>query len=593
MPTTVVKTIGAGGDYADTAAFLADLPASLVDLDEQWVGEYIDEAEEVYTAQITGATCTTDATRNVILRPATGLSFADKADAATQPLIYNASRGKGLRLNQTYIVGFFNLSTANVIIERLQIRVDNRTSTRAIATGIFPEFRRCILQSDGTGSSLFTWTSTSTARRTSNCAIIAPSLTRLDSNGGSAKWSYDEHATIVLSQTGVDFVYRSDYGHTVAPKNSFFAWGTGAWKSANVTVNAAATNNAGTLGDVGGANALLNLAVADQLEGATTDLRVKSGAALIGAGAAGVQSVDIFGRTRSAASPTIGAMEWIAGDTTAPTLTSPTATATGTTTASGTVSTNEANGTLYYLASTNASEDAATVKAASSQAVSATGSQSVSFTGLTASTTYYAHYVHRDAAGNDSAVATSASFTTSAAGDTTPPTLTGSITISALTTTSYTASWPAGSDDTAVTGYEYRIAGGSWVDAGDVLTVDITGRTPGASETFEVRAYDAVPNYSSALSTSVTLNSATATVTVTEPLKNNTGTLLASQSGITVAVLQAADLVSVYEAIGLTTNASGLLAAISNAAMTTGQQYHVAIKLADGGVGITGPITAS
>ena len=50
---------------------------------------------------------------------------------------------------------------------------------------------------------------------------------------------------------------------------------------------------------------------------------------------------------------------------------------------------------------------------------------------------------------------------------------------------------------------------------------------------------------------------------------------------------------SVYEATGLTTNASGILATISNAAITAGQQYHAAIKLADGSVGITGPITAS
>lgn len=103
------------------------------------------------------------------------------------------------------------------------------------------------------------------------------------------------------------------------------------------------------------------------------------------------------------------------GDVTAPTLTSPTGTQTGSTTASGTVSTDEGNGTLYYLASTNATETAATVKAASSQAVSGTGSQSVSFIGLTASTTYYAHYCHRDAAGNDSTVSNSASFTTAAA----------------------------------------------------------------------------------------------------------------------------------------------------------------------------------
>lgn len=109
------------------------------------------------------------------------------------------------------------------------------------------------------------------------------------------------------------------------------------------------------------------------------------------------------------------------GDTTAPTLTSPTGTQTGSTTASGTVSTDEANGTLYYLASTNATETAATVKAASSQTVTATGSQAVSLTGLTASTTYYLHYCHRDAAGNDSTVANSTSFTTAAAGSTYAP----------------------------------------------------------------------------------------------------------------------------------------------------------------------------
>lgn len=103
-----------------------------------------------------------------------------------------------------------------------------------------------------------------------------------------------------------------------------------------------------------------------------------------------------------------------AGDTTAPTLTSPTASATGATTASGSVSTNEANGTLYYRASANATELAATVKAGSSKAVTAAGAQSINLTGLMASTSYYLHFVHTDAAGNDSAVSTTSQFTTTA-----------------------------------------------------------------------------------------------------------------------------------------------------------------------------------
>ena len=101
-------------------------------------------------------------------------------------------------------------------------------------------------------------------------------------------------------------------------------------------------------------------------------------------------------------------------DTTAPTLTSPSATATGATTASGSVTTNEANGTLYWLASANATELLATVKAGSSQAVTAIGAQPVTVIWLTASTPYYLHFVHTDAAANDSAVATSAQFTTGA-----------------------------------------------------------------------------------------------------------------------------------------------------------------------------------
>lgn len=104
-----------------------------------------------------------------------------------------------------------------------------------------------------------------------------------------------------------------------------------------------------------------------------------------------------------------------AADTTAPILSSPTGTKTGSTTASGTVSTDEAAGTLYRLASTNATETAATIKAANlTSAVTATGVQNVTFSGLAPNTLYYAHYVQDDAAStvNTSGVVNSAGFTT-------------------------------------------------------------------------------------------------------------------------------------------------------------------------------------
>jgi hypothetical protein len=113
-------------------------------------------------------------------------------------------------------------------------------------------------------------------------------------------------------------------------------------------------------------------------------------------------------------------------DTTAPNLTSATGTAASATTAAGSVTTDEGNGTLFFLASTNATETAATVKTGGATggalAISSTGVKNINVSGLTPSTLYYLHYVHRDAAGNDSARVSSSSFTTSSA-DVTAPTL--------------------------------------------------------------------------------------------------------------------------------------------------------------------------
>lgn len=330
-----------------------------------------------------------------------------------------------------------------------------------------------------------------------------------------------------------------------------------------------------------------------------------SSSEMLGANGAGsVALIIVHGRKLTEAEQqSLTADPWqvfnFAPDTTAPTLTSPSATATGATTASGSVTTSEANGTLYYLASANATETDVTVKAAASQAVTQSATpQSVSFTGLTAATPYYPHFLHRDAAGNDSAVASGAQFTTDvSSGDADPPTLTGSVTFASITQTSYTAQWPAGSDNVAVTGYEYQIGNtaGAWTDAGNNLSAAITGRTAGTTETVYVRAYDAAGNRSApAISGNVTLLSPPqAGITVSQPLKNNLGTVWVNQSGIRAAVLQSADLVSVYETVGLTTNGAGMLSSIADTSIIAGQQYHVVIKFADGGVGITGVVTAS
>lgn len=123
---------------------------------------------------------------------------------------------------------------------------------------------------------------------------------------------------------------------------------------------------------------------------------------------------------------TNGDVATLTADTTDPVLTSPTGATASATTATGTVTTDEGNGTLYFLATTNSTESAATVVAGGatggSVTVTSTGSKSVNVSGLTPATGYYLHYVQDDAALNRSARVSSSQFTTSAA-DSTPPNL--------------------------------------------------------------------------------------------------------------------------------------------------------------------------
>ncbi len=80
--------------------------------------------------------------------------------------------------------------------------------------------------------------------------------------------------------------------------------------------------------------------------------------------------------------------------------------------------------------------------------------------------------------------------------DVTPPTLTGTVTPSAVGPNTATISWPAGSDDVAVTSYEYSLNGGSYVDVGNVTTTNLTGLTPSTLYNVSVRAKDAGNNVS-------------------------------------------------------------------------------------------------
>jgi hypothetical protein len=227
-----------------------------------------------------------------------------------------------------------------------------------------------------------------------------------------------------------------------------------------------------------------------------------------------------------------------AADTTAPTLSAPTAAANGSNAGTGSITTNEGNGTLYFMASTNATESAATVKAGATQTIPSAGTKNVSVASLLASTLYYLHFLHRDAAGNDSAVANSGSFTTAAAADVTGPVMQGDITFTKTSTTT-TVTVPAQTDPSGIGEYFFAIDGGAFVSNGTSRTKTYTGLQPLTPHLYEVLANDSLGNPSSnslsvtvvtdAASTDPTLVSKTISVTLK---KAKTLELQASIDGI-------------------------------------------------------------
>lgn len=286
----------------------------------------------------------------------------------------------------------------------------------------------------------------------------------------------------------------------------------------------------------------------------------------------------------------------VIGDGTAPILTSATGTATGYTTASGSVSTDEANGTLYYIATGNATESASTVKAGASQPVTATGLQSISLSSLSPGTTYRIHFLHEDVANNDSLVASSNEFTTDAP-DVTGPTLTSP---TATATGSSTATGSVNTNEANGTLYFYastnatesvatvKASGASQaVTVTGVQGVSVTGLNGSTTYYLHFVHTDAADNDSTRVtSASFTTSVAPGTAKLTLPaLRNNSGTLLANETGATVHIYEVANGDKVATVTGATTDSAGMLV-VHSSSMTSGTQYRAVVVLASGAEGL-------
>lgn len=135
-------------DYSTLQAWEDDLPANIVSLDERHIGECYDQG--TFTGRCSFSGCTTDATRSVILRCATGASFKDKAGVRTTPLFYDNTNGVSVENNGSsgQVLEVFDI--ANVLIDGLQVNVTSFPWAVKFFGGSKPSaMRDCILTSGG------------------------------------------------------------------------------------------------------------------------------------------------------------------------------------------------------------------------------------------------------------------------------------------------------------------------------------------------------------------------------------------------------------------------------------------------------------
>lgn len=410
-----ILTVGTGKTYADIAAAWAALPSTIA------LGDVyrIQLAAQTFSEAFTAGSKTVSG--DIIIEPEAGAAWYEANDYSTNALSDSVSGCAQIIGSQAFAgVWKFPAMGGTISVHGLAFRATGGWFTLDFDGGATVNIERCLLVSEAGSQGVLRLGGMNGTIKNNVLIKLSANTTRgavegIDTNG---KTVWFDNNLIIAPTARAESWLVANYGDGLRFRNNaVFGFQT---EPPSARFHTDSGYNATDLGAHPGTNNILNLSAANQYisSSGALDLRLKAGSVLLDAGTDTGVTVDFSGAARTLPY-SIGPQEALfsggGGDTTAPTLTSPTASATGATTASGSVSTDEANGTLYYLASANASESVATVKAGSSQAVTATGVQNVSLTGLTASTSYYLHFVHTDAAANDSTVAsTPTQFTTSA-----------------------------------------------------------------------------------------------------------------------------------------------------------------------------------
>ena len=318
MTTTVIKSIGTSGrDYSTLALWAAAIPVNLVTADQVWVGECYNDSE--FTAGVTISGLTTDATRYAQLTAASGQSFQDNASVRTNPLVYDQSKGVGIKPTSPNKAIFVN-NAANTQITRLQVFRTNAgydASLVQFASSGGCTIKDCIIGMDGVANSATSYELDLGAGTAINLLVYDKTSSGNSKAVGVSGGFVFYNCTIVNGRgsaqgTGIDLVYGSGGIQSTA----VFGWTTAV---AGTSVNFGDYNatDAGSFPG-GGSHNQVSKTYANQFTSTTGDWSLKSGSDCIAHGNTDATKApkDITNFTRaSGTGGSIGAWEFASAGT--------------------------------------------------------------------------------------------------------------------------------------------------------------------------------------------------------------------------------------------------------------------------------------
>lgn len=306
MTTTVIKTIGTGGDYSTLQAWEDACPADLTAVDQIWRGECLNQEFVVSSTALYASGVTTSSTQYMELTTAAGASFRDHASKATNPLRYNASVGAAIRNTGGYSYGV-RINVQYFRLSNLQIKTASQSySVMAgeLSSGAYATIENCILENDGGATEAF-FGNNATLK---NSVVISFGGSKLAFIGISGSWY---NSILIHLGTGSAVLGTSYPSGTV--RNCYIGGNITALPTLGSTIQ----NNKTSLGSPpsGFTTAALDTTNFVNVTSGTHDLSLAAGSALINAGTddATNAATDILGTARTSGAYDVGPKEYAAG----------------------------------------------------------------------------------------------------------------------------------------------------------------------------------------------------------------------------------------------------------------------------------------